>query len=79
MKLTIIVRLLASPDMVGRIVAGNAAQAFSQLPPPLRSLAREAARTAFTDGFAGVLWLASALAMLAAALVCVLARPARKM
>ena len=71
--------LKASPEMVGRIVAGNAADAFRQLPPPLRALARDAARTAFTDGFAGVLWLASALAVLAAALVCVLARPAGKM
>ena len=71
--------LKASPDMVGRIVAGNALEAFEQLPPPLRALAQEAARHAFVDGFAAVLWLAAALAVLAAVPVFFLARMARKM
>ena len=70
--------LRASPEMVGRIVAGNAAEAFSQLPTPLRSLAQETARQAFVDGFAEVLWLAAALAVLVAVLVFFLARPAGK-
>ena len=67
--------LHASADMVGRIVAGNAMEAFAQLPPAMREVAAAAARQAFVEGFAGVLWLASALASLSAALVFVLARP----
>ncbi|WP_308921130.1 MFS transporter [Janthinobacterium sp. J1-1] len=70
--------LRASPDMVGRIVAGNAAEAFGQLPPAVREVAVEAARQAFMEGFAGVLRLAAILAVLAAALVFALARPAAK-
>ncbi len=68
--------LKASPKMIGRIVAGNAADAFGQLPPALRAVAQEAARQAFIDGFASVLYLAGALAAVVAALVFVLARPA---
>ena len=68
--------LKASPEMIGRIVAGNAADAFGQLPPALRAVAQEAARQAFIDGFASVLYLAGALAAVVAALVFVLARPA---
>lgn len=70
--------LHASPEMIGRIVAGNAAEAFGQLPPGVREAAAAAARLAFTEGFAGVLWLAAALAVLAAGLVFALARPGLK-
>ena len=70
--------LHASPEMVGRIVAGNAAEAFGQLPPAVREVAVEAARQAFMEGFAGVLRLAAILAVLAAGLVFALARPAAK-
>ena len=68
--------LKASPDMIGRIVAGNAAEAFGQLPASLQAVAQEAARHAFIDGFASVLQLAAVLAATVAALVFVLARPA---
>ena len=67
--------LKASPEMIGRIVAGNAADAFGQLPPALQAVAQEAARHAFIDGFASVLYLAGGLAAVVAALVFVLARP----
>ena len=70
--------LHASPEMVGRIVAGNAADAFGQLPPGVREMAAAAARQAFMEGFAGVLWLASVLAILSALLVLILARPGLK-
>ena len=70
--------LHASPEMVGRIVAGSAAEAFGQLPPAVREVAVEAARQAFMEGFAGVLRLAAILAVLAAGLVFALARPAAK-
>ncbi|NLH79978.1 MAG: SDR family oxidoreductase, partial [Phyllobacteriaceae bacterium] len=36
--------LKASPEMIGRIVAGNAAEAFGQLPPAMQAVAQEAAR-----------------------------------
>ena len=67
--------LKASPEMIGRIVAGNATEAFGQLPPAMQAVAQEAARHAFIDGFASVLYLAGGLAAVVAALVFVLARP----
>jgi EmrB/QacA subfamily drug resistance transporter len=68
----------SSPEMIGRIVAGNAAEAFGHLPPAMQVVAQAAGRQAFIDGFSSVLYLAGALAAVVAALVFVLARPTVK-
>ncbi|CDG83229.1 MFS transporter [Janthinobacterium agaricidamnosum] len=65
--------IVSSSELIGRIVAGNAAQAFDYLPVALQPVARAAAKSAFIDGFASVLYLAGVLALCAAVLVFALA------
>ena len=56
----------ASPELIGKIVAGNAADAFTGLPAASRAVAHAAAQSAFISGFSDVLYLASALAAISA-------------
>jgi len=56
----------AAPELIGKIVAGNAADAFTSLPAATQAVAHAAAQSAFVSGFADVLYLASALAAISA-------------
>ncbi|WP_211461618.1 hypothetical protein [Collimonas silvisoli] len=58
-------------------MAGNAADAFSNLPPPASQIASVSAKAAFVSGFSSVLYFAALLAAISSLLVFVLTKPVR--